>query len=152
MYDPTGSFTGGGVWGMGLTGLVTGLLPLLVGLFRGSAILGRAGFLVSFLAGAFGGPFAGVAVAVLASVGIVVLTIKRETPAAAYGEIGPEPAAPASRRRRRPARTWSFRPGPPRRPCRRCTPAASPFAATAAASTAGMGRPPHPGASSAAPT
>jgi hypothetical protein len=96
MNDPTGTFDYGAAMGMGLTGLVTGLLPLLVGMFRGSGILGRAGFLASFLGGAFGGPFLAVGVAVLATVAIVVLTNKRATATAttpAWPETGSGPGA-----------------------------------------------------------
>jgi hypothetical protein len=87
MNDPTGVYMSSGVYDAGLSGLLTGILPVIVGYVRNSPALGRVGFLVCFVAGAFGGPFLAVGAAVLCAV-LIVLVTQRQAAAA------PAPALP----------------------------------------------------------
>jgi hypothetical protein len=87
MNDPTGVYMSSGVYDAGLSGLLAGILPIIVGSVRKSPALGRVGFLVCFVAGAFGGPFLAVGAAVLCAV-LIVLVTQRQAAAA------PAPALP----------------------------------------------------------
>jgi hypothetical protein len=100
MNDPTGVDMSSGVYDAGLSGLVTGVLPVIVGYVRKSPALGRMGFLACFVAGAFGGPFLAVGAAVLFAVLIVLVTQRQAaaapTPGLPEPYPGPTPVVPAA--------------------------------------------------------